>query len=193
MTKDAVRAAISSYKKQRITGRHLVQSAVLVPLVCKDGELQVLLTERTMGVGLHKGEVCLPGGAVHAEDDSLRDTALREAWEETGLSPGDVEIIGEIDDNVVQSTGYVITPFVGLAPYPYPFTANESEISDLFFVPLRVLMDAQEFRHQERVIGAYYYSGPVLDYDGHVIWGATGRILKHLVALLSGGGVSTHA
>lgn len=162
-----------------------MQSAVLVPLVCKDGELHVLLTERTMGVGLHKGEVCLPGGAVHEEDGSLLATALREAWEETGIRPEDVEVVGEIDDNVVQSTGYVITPFVGLVPYPYPFVASASEISDIFFVPLRVLMDREQFRHQERVIGEYYYSGPVCDYDGHIIWGATGRILKHLVSLLS--------
>lgn len=180
-----MRAAIGNYEKQKITGRFLVQSAVLVPIVCKDGELQVLLTERTMGVGLHKGEVCLPGGAVHDDDESLLHTALREAWEETGIRPEDVEIVGEIDDNVVQSTGYVITPFVGFVPYPYPFVASASEINDIFFVPLRVLMDSGQFRHQERVIGEYYYSGPVCDCAGHVIWGATGRILKHLVSLLN--------
>ncbi len=180
-----MRAVIGSHEKQRIRGRYLILSAVLIPLVCKNDELQVLLTERTMGVGLHKGEVCLPGGAMHDDDESLLVTALREVWEETGIRPEDVEIIGEIDDNVVQSTGYVITPFVGFVPYPYPFVASASEINDIFFVPLRVLMDPREFRHQERVIGQYYYSGPVCDYNGHVIWGATGRILKQLVALLS--------
>ncbi len=145
----------------------------------------MLLTERTQDVGLHKGQVCFPGGTVHPEDGSLRDTALREAWEETGLKPEDVEVIGEIDDNIVQSTGYVITPFVAVAPYPYAFIADELETKDIFFVPLRVLMNPDKFQHQERVIGEYYYSGPVCDYDGHVIWGATARILKHLVSLLS--------
>ncbi len=184
VSKDEVRAAIGAHKKQRITGRHLVQSAVLVPLLYKDQALHVLLTERTIEVRSHKGQVCLPGGTVHPSDESLLGTALRETWEETGVKAEDVEIIGEIDDNVVQSTGYVITPFVGFIPYPYPFKASSLETQDIFFVPLSVLMDPQSFRTQERVIGEYYYHGPVCDYDGHVIWGATGRILKHLVSLL---------
>jgi 8-oxo-dGTP pyrophosphatase MutT (NUDIX family) len=186
VTKDRVRAAVSQREKRRITGHNLVQSAVLVPLLCKDGELHVLLTERTLEVGSHKGQVCFPGGSVHQGDESLLATALREAWEETALKPGDVDVVGELDDSVVQSTGYAITPFVGFIPYPYPFRANASETKDIFFVPLRVLMDPSRFYHQERVIGGHYYYGPLCDFEGHVIWGATGRILKHLVDLLGG-------
>ncbi len=159
-------------------------SAVLIPLLCKDDELHVLLTERTQEVRSHKGQVCFPGGAVHPEDSTLLATALREAWEETGVEPSDVDVLGEIDDNVVGSTGYIITPFVGFVPYPYAFTANASETQEIFFVPLSVLMDPARFYEQERVIGQYYYHGPVCDYDGHIIWGATARILKHLTGLL---------
>ena len=184
MNREDVRRTITSYEKQPIDVRHLVPSAVLIPLLCKDDELHVLLTERTEQVGSHKGQVCFPGGTSQVEDDSLLETALREAWEETGLRPEDVEVLGEIDDNVVASTGYVITPFVGFIPYPYTFHANEQETKDIFCVPLAVLMDPQRFRHEERAIGKYYYSGPVCEYDGHVIWGATGRILKCLVDLL---------
>ena len=104
---------------------------------------------------------------------------------ETGIDPADVDIIGEIDDNVVASTGYVITPFVGFVPYPYPFSPNVSETKEIFFVPLSLLMDESRFRDQERVIGPYSYQGPIFDYDGHIIWGATARILKHLVSLLA--------
>ena len=179
-----MRKAISRYQKQSIDAQHLVPSAVLIPLLCKDGKLQVLLTERTEQVALHKGQVCFPGGTSQVEDDSLLETALREAWEETGLRPEDVEVVGEIDDNIVSSTGYVITPFVGFIPYPYMFHASEQETRDIFCVPLGVLMDSQRFRHEERAIGKYYYSGPVCEYEGHVIWGATGRILKCLVDLL---------
>ncbi len=179
-----MRELVANYRKQRVSGPHLVKSAVLVPLLCKDGELHVLLTERTQDVRSHKGQVCLPGGTPQPEDGSLLGTALREAWEETGVDPRDVEVIGEIDDNVVASTGYVISPFVGFIPYPYSFHASEIETKDIFLVPLTVLMDPLKFREQERVIGEHYYHGPVCDYGGHVIWGATGRILKHLVGLL---------
>lgn len=184
VTRDQVRAAVSAHRKTAVSDGHLVQSAVLVPLLYKDGELHVLLTERTQGVRSHKGQVCFPGGGMSPGDASLLDTALREAWEETGVNPSDVEIIGEIDDNVVRSTGYVITPFVGFIPYPYPFRVSESETSDIFFVPLRVLADPLQFFRQERVIDGHYYYGPVCDFEGHVIWGATGRILEHLIGLL---------
>ncbi|HHE41118.1 MAG TPA: CoA pyrophosphatase [Dehalococcoidia bacterium] len=185
VTSDTVRRVVAGYRKNRISGPHFVPSAVLIPLVCKGGELHVLLTERTEEVGSHKGQVCFPGGSVHPDDKNLLETALREAWEETGIDPADVDIIGEIDDNVVASTGYVITPFVGFVPYPYPFSPNVSETKEIFFVPLSLLMDESRFRDQERVIGPYSYQGPVCDYDGHIIWGATARILKHLVSLLA--------
>jgi 8-oxo-dGTP pyrophosphatase MutT (NUDIX family) len=187
MTRDQVRAVVASHRKKAVSDGHLIQSAVLVPLLCKDGELHVLLTERTQGVRAHKGQVCFPGGATSHDDESLLATALREAWEETGVSPSDVEVIGEIDDNVVRSTGYVITPFVGFVPYPYPFQASEFETSEIFFVPLSVFMDPLRFYRQERVIDGHYYYGPVCDFDRHVIWGATARILEHLVSLLSAG------
>ena len=184
VTRDVVRAAIGAHQKETLSGPRLVKSAVLIPMLFKDGELHLLLTERTQEVRSHKGQVCFPGGTVQRGDGSLLDTALREAWEETGLRPEDADIIGEIDDNVVHSTGYVITPFVGFIPYPYPFRASALETREIFFVPLRVLMDPTKFHRQTRTIGEYYYSGPVCDYEGHIIWGATGRILEHLVHLL---------
>ena len=180
-----MRTAVLGREKKKVAGERLIQSAVLVPLLDKEGELHVLLTERTHVVSSHKGQVCFPGGTRNPDDGALLTTALRETWEETGVRPEDVEVVGEIDDNVVQSTGYVITPFVGFIPYPYPFRPSESETKDIFLVPLQLLREPARFYRQERVISGYYYYGPVCDFDGHVIWGATGRILEHLVELLS--------
>ena len=126
----------------------------------------------------------VPAG-TRPDDEDPEAAVLREAWEETGIRPEDVEVVGGIDDNVVASTGYIITPYVGFNPYPYEFHANEGETKDIFCVPLSILLDTQRFRHQEREIGEYQYSGPVCDYDGHVIWGATGRILRHFLDLLT--------
>jgi hypothetical protein len=144
----------------------------------------VLLTERTRKSALTRDRCASPGGTADHDDESLLATALREAWEETGVNPSDVEVMGEIDDNVVRSTGYVITPFVGFIPYPYSFQASESRPGHL----LRSVAGADgplRFYRQERVIDGHYYYGPVCDFDGHVIWGATGRILEHLISLLT--------
>jgi 8-oxo-dGTP pyrophosphatase MutT (NUDIX family) len=185
---EELRQVVAAYRKKSVEGPRLVASAVLIPLLCKDGELHVLLTERTHEVRSHKGQVCFPGGTVQRGDKTLLATALREAWEETGLDPTVVDVVGEIDDNVVASTGYRITPFVGFVPYPYSFTPNAVETQEIFFVPLSVLLDPSRFYEQERVIAEYYYHGPVCDYDGHIIWGATARILKHLMGLLAAHG-----
>jgi 8-oxo-dGTP pyrophosphatase MutT (NUDIX family) len=61
----------------------------------------------------HKGEISFPGGGYSPEDGSLLKTALRESYEEIGLAPGDVEILGELDDMFTRGSPFIITPFVG--------------------------------------------------------------------------------
>ncbi len=122
----------------------------------------------------HKGQVCFPGGTREPSDSSLLQTALRETEEEINLKAKDVEILGEFDDNLTLTSNYVISPFVALIPYPYPFKADGREIREIFSVPLSFLMDDANFERD-----SYAYK-----YKGHVIWGATARILKQFVDLL---------
>ena len=115
VNKDFVRRVVSGHKKKSASNGHLVPSAVLIPLLCKDDELHVLLTERTHAVRRHKGQVCFPGGTPEGDDDSLVDTALREAWEEVGVRPEDVEVVGEIsaraEELLTNQLGYDNTSF----------------------------------------------------------------------------------
>ena len=120
------------------------------------------------------------------EDESLRDTALRESWEEIGLDPKDVEILGELDDTATYTTRFIISPFVGAIPYPYEFQTNPEEVEELISVPLEVLLDKSNFREEiESIDGTlvpqYYYH-----YGERVIWGATARILKQFLEVVFG-------
>jgi len=162
-------------------------AAVLVPLLAIEGEPSLLFTRRSNRLPHHQGQVAFPGGRHHPDEDAdLVTTALREAREEIGLDPLHVRLLGALDDIETVSSRFVITPFVGVIPHPYTFRACPAEVDVIFTVPLRVLQapgaerrELWEFDGREIPIDTY----PV---DGHVIWGATQRITRNLLAVLAG-------
>lgn len=135
-------------------------------------------------MNFHKGQVCFPGGARQQSDSSLLQTALRETEEEIGLKAKDVEILGELDDSITINTGYIISPFVAFIPYPYPFKANHREIKQIFSVPLSVLMGEANLKQGCQTINNQTFTVYSYEYGGHIIWGATARILKQFTGLL---------
>ena len=172
---------LASRKRRQIKNEKLVPSAVLVLLLEKDGQSHVLFTRRSDNVEHHKGEISFPGGTVHPEDSDLLDTALREGAEEIGLAPGDVTILGGLDDISTVSTGFVITPYVGIIPYPYPFQINEEEVAELVLVPLRVLVEERCRKASQVTWGEKEITPHDFHYQGQIIWGATARILKQFL------------
>src|SRR4030042_4558077 len=177
-----LRQIFASRQKKRSTDKKLNAAAVLVPLFSDGKEYHILLTKRSSTVLQHKGQISFPGGKPHKADSSLLETALRESWEEVGLDPKDVEVIGELDDTPTTTTGFLISPFVALIPYPYKFTKNPSEIDDILDIPLSALMDKSCFKQEyvidegDKTITAYSY-----EYSGRIIWGATANIIKQLL------------
>ena len=172
--KQQIEEILRHRKKKKITGKNLKASAVLIPLFYNQGQCHVLFTERSDEVDFHKGQVCFPGGSREPSDSSLLQTALREAEEEISLKAKDVEILGEFDDNVTFTSHYVISPFVAFIPHPYPLKADSREIKEIFSVPLSFLLDEANFKQD-----SYAY-----EYEGHIIWGATARILRQFIDLL---------
>ncbi|MFP3880059.1 MAG: NUDIX hydrolase [Dehalococcoidia bacterium] len=172
--KQELKSSLSRRKKRRITGGGIRPSAVLVPVFCHEGQYHLLFTERTDEVDFHKGQVCFPGGTQELADSSLLQTALRESREEISLKAEDVDILGELDDVRTLTSNYVISPFVGFIPYPYPFKVDGREIKEVFSVPVSFVMDEANFRQD-----SYAYV-----YHGHTIWGATARIIRQFIDLL---------
>jgi 8-oxo-dGTP pyrophosphatase MutT (NUDIX family) len=159
-------------------------SAVLIPIYEKNGEYHVLLTRRTEELEYHKGQICFPGGSHHEEDASLKDTALREAYEEVGIRPEDVEILGELDSMGTLTSNFLITPFVGIIPYPYEFTVSKYEIDELVEVPLSALADDGNYWEETRIAEGVTSKALFFKYKDKVIWGATARLLKQLVEVV---------
>ena len=180
---DQIRTILSSRKRRVIEHPPFSHAAVLVPLFKKGEDCHLLFTKRSDQVKHHKGEISFPGGVVDEEDLELISTALREAHEEIGLRKGDVQIIGILDD-IVTVTEFIVTPIVGLFPYPYPFKVSEVEIAELIEVPLASLLDDECFSKKEIVRGGQKEVVYAYEYEKHIIWGATARILKQFLDLI---------
>jgi 8-oxo-dGTP pyrophosphatase MutT (NUDIX family) len=153
--------------------------AGVVMLLYGDGRDDgIIYTVRTSLVEHHKGEVSFPGGMQDADDPTLRDTAVREAYEEIGVRPKDIEIVGELDEILTRKSNFVITPFVGLLPYPYEFHPSPHEVEEVLVVPITHLLNPANVE-SDPDFGWHYR------YGRHVIWGATARITTEFLDLIA--------
>lgn len=163
----------------------LKRASVLIPLVQRDGALNVLLTQRTEHLSNHAGQISFPGGRAEEYDSSPIETALRETEEEIGLSRRHVEVLGLLPEHVT-GTGYRVTPVVALVAPPFDLTADPNEVADIFEVPLAYLMDGM--RHQrlsyELPEGKGRRSFYAMPYERYFIWGATAAMLRNLFHFL---------
>jgi 8-oxo-dGTP pyrophosphatase MutT (NUDIX family) len=181
--KEKLRQALASRQKLEIIDPALTQAAVLIPIFCKDGEYNIVFTKRSDRVLHHKGQISFPGGARSQDDATLEETALRESWEELGLKTRDVEIVGELDDTPTTTSGFNISPFVAFIPYPYKFALSPYEISEVFTVPISVLLHKAKIKEDRHIFNGQVYIGYSYEYEGRVIWGATAKIVEQLLQI----------
>src|SRR5687767_8442733 len=120
-------------------------AAVLIPIVAVP-EPTVIFTVRTDTLPSHKGQISFPGGSIDEDDASARDAALRETQEEIGLDPGNVRVLGELDDTPTFVSGYVVHPFVGWLDEKPSLTPNPAEVAEILHVPLAHL--AEDIRQE---------------------------------------------
>jgi 8-oxo-dGTP pyrophosphatase MutT (NUDIX family) len=161
-------------------------AAVLAPLLRANGEWRMLFTRRNSGLPEHSGQVAFPGGRADPEDPSPEHTALREAFEEIGLDPADVRVLGRTSQYLT-ITNYMITPVIGIIPWPYLLRPAAEEVSRVFTIPLSWLADPANHEERRRELPTPFGSATVIyfePYDGEVLWGASARITLNLLRIL---------
>jgi 8-oxo-dGTP pyrophosphatase MutT (NUDIX family) len=156
-------------------------AAVLVPL--HGDPLTAVFTERRADLRRHAGEISFPGGRQDEPDEDLRRTALREAEEEIGLPASEVELVGALPPVGTFVTGYRIYPFVGRIPEGRLWTVQESEVAQVLEFSLRDLAAGHEMKRLVRK--GVPIKTPTYTVDGHLVWGATGRIVQSLLERLA--------
>ena len=180
-----IRAAVRAHTRRAIEPGGRRRAAVLLTLVPAPAEPHVLMTVRSQEVEHHKGEISFPGGVIDPGDAGPQAAALREAQEEVGIAPSDVDVLGPLDD-VVTRSGFHVIPFVGvLQRAPYPYRPSPKEVAEVLEVPLSHLLDVGNTRHYtverqgEMVIMSEY------TWDAHRVTGATALMLRGFLELVA--------
>jgi 8-oxo-dGTP pyrophosphatase MutT (NUDIX family) len=157
-------------------------AAVLVPLYVDRGELHAVFTRRRDDLSRHAGEISFPGGRQDFPEEDLRETALREAEEEIGLSRDDVELVGALPPTGTFVTGYRIHPFVGVIKPGHAWTPQPTEVEIVLELSIPDLLRGYE---QKRLVRkGVPFKTPTYTVGDNLVWGATARIVQDLLEAL---------
>jgi len=154
------------------------QSAVLIALYERDGELWFPLTVRSQRVSKHKGQISLPGGAMDQGDGSFWRTALREANEELGIDSEGARQLGHLSELCILSSGFCVHPYVAAIDTDRDWIIQPDEVAQVIEAPLSLIFDESAKQVVEWSFESGTRSVPHYAYQGHVIWGATAMILS---------------
>ena len=164
-------------------------AAVLVILKDFNSEPALLLTKRSKNLRHHAGQVAFPGGMWEEDDQSLLQTAVREASEEIGLSAESIECFAMMPKASPWRRDIDVTPFISRAVEPLNLKANVNEIEAIFDVPLQHFLDIKNYQYKSMsLLGGYRdanFQLPFIEYNDNQIWGFTLKVITDLVALIS--------
>ncbi|MBS0056433.1 CoA pyrophosphatase [Yersinia sp. Marseille-Q3913] len=158
-------------------------AAVLIPIICRP-EPTLLLTRRSTHLRKHAGQVAFPGGKADPTDSSLIETALREAEEEVAIPATAVHVLGQLAP-LDSSSGYQVTPIVGLVPDNIAFHGNEDEVAGLFEMPLHEALSLSRYYSLDIHRGGINHRVYLSWYERQFVWGLTAAIIRRLAQQVS--------
>lgn len=173
------------YSKEKIEAQKPKRAAVLALFYPnQDEKTTLLLTQRASYKGTHSAQISFPGGKIEKSDANLADTALREAYEEVGVSRSSIKIIRELTDVYIPPSNFLATPFIGFAEQQPKFILNH-EVDKIIEITIDDLLDDNNISNIN-LTTSYMKNGdvPCFKINNHIIWGATGMMLSEIKELL---------
>lgn len=157
------------------------KSAILILLFPAENGIHTLLIQRPVYEGIHSGQIAFPGGKFEESDTDLKQTALRETFEEIGVASKDIEIIGKLTDLYINPSNFLVSPFIGFVTQQPDFIIDTYEVQKIISVNLFRLND--EGIKSEKIIthsNSYKIRTPYYEIDGLTVWGATAMMISEL-------------
>jgi len=175
-----VETRLHQYRPRLIQREGVKNSAVMILFLNKRNIPHLIFTRRTEWVETHKGQISFPGGMQDESDVDLFQTACRETFEEIGIEPGQIRLLGQLDD-FYTVTNFIISPFVGLVTGEFQYRINEREVAKVLEVPLSLFLESAHFEvkkwpYQNKSYDVYFYYFPQ-----EVVWGATPFIANRFI------------
>jgi len=179
-----------------------IKAAVLIPLIKKNDEWELLFEMRSIKLKNQPGDICFPGGKQEELDDNPQYTAVRETSEELGIPTASIQVLGSLDI-YVPSSGIIIYPYVGII-HTLDFQINQDEVDEIFTIPMSWLLEAkpdvhhilfnpqpsEDFPYERIALGKEHKWKPrqidelFYHYGNHSVWGMTARILQHFIRFI---------
>ena len=176
------RATVETLSTDLNQGRPAATLVLLYP--GDQGEARFVLTVRHGGLRDHAGQVSLPGGSLEP-GETAQDAARREAWEEVGVDPGALDVLGALTPIYIPPSRFSVWPFVAAAGERPPFVVQETEVTQILDVPLADLLDTSRRGRAMRDAPLGRYDVPFFDLAGHQVWGATAMMLAEFAAVVA--------
>jgi 8-oxo-dGTP pyrophosphatase MutT (NUDIX family) len=164
-------------------GKQLRDAAVLIALFEEENRLKTVFIERMPDPGPHSGQIAFPGGRIENADKDLIDTAIREAFEETGISAGRENVIGTLTPVQIPISGFSVLPVICVLGKKPEFIRCEVEVQSVFTADLIMLLEHETIRNI--VARGINIDAPCFVYDEKIIWGATAMVLRELKEVMS--------
>jgi len=169
----------------RFQSYNIIQSSVLLLLYPFRAEVGLVLTLRNEYKGIHSGQISLPGGKFEEDDESLIFTALREAKEEIGINPKQVQILGQLTPLYIPPSKFLVTPVVGFISFRPEFIAEPYEVAKIIEIRVSDLLNDEVIQQKKiNLKVGLSLKVPCFSIDGNLIWGATAMILNEFKEMI---------
>jgi 8-oxo-dGTP pyrophosphatase MutT (NUDIX family) len=179
-TAQTILDVLKGYEPRRLYAPNSRLASVLVPMIDRGSEVEIIFTKRASHLPHHAGQISFPGGASDPDDGGASFTALRETCEEIGVCDGLVRVVTRLDQ-VITVTDFLVTPYLGMVVENACFNPNPVEVERLLLMPLAKVLDESNWGPCEVVWQEHTFNQQEgLNHDGEVIWGATARMLRNL-------------
>jgi 8-oxo-dGTP pyrophosphatase MutT (NUDIX family) len=168
----------------RTPGKDARAASVLILLYPNNESVYTVFMQRPDYNGVHGGQISFPGGKKEPSDENAIRTALREAYEETGVDPGNIDIIGTLTPLFIPVSNTLVTPVVAWIKEKPVFIHDADEVVFLFDADLSRFLDPAIVKIKPVNIGTEILEVKYFDYEGNMIWGATAMMLHELLVIL---------